>query len=498
MAVDASAVARVLGIETIFEDLRAGSILFLPQRIVVLAQASTLAQQGAGWSNEKYQATSAAQAGARDGFGSQVHLALLELLPPNGDGVGSIPVTVYPLEDGYEATTAAGSITPTGSQTVAGTYRVRAGGIQSNEFTVAVGDSVATRCAAITAAMNAVLPMPLIAVDGATLVDVDAKWAGPTGNDIELEVISTGSGAGGDFTIVQPTGGGVDPDITVALDQMGNVWETMLLNCAGDADAVLDEIQTFGEGRWGLLVRKPFVSFYGNTDVAVSTATTITDARSDDRINSQLVSPGSVDLPFRVAARQLARIAKVANNNPPRDYGSQKATGLIPGADGDQWDYPERDQAVKEGSSTIEVRNGVVNISDVVTCYHPTGEEPPAYRHVCDVVKLQNVIFNTDLLFANEEWDGAPLIPDDQPTVNPDARKPKSAKALVAGMIDQLALNAIISDPETAKASIVASINSQNPKRLDLEFTVQLSGNTNIKSVTLKWGFFFGSSAVVA
>jgi phage tail sheath gpL-like len=498
MAVDASAVARVLGIETVFEDLRAGSILFLPQRVAVLAQGTTVAQGAAGWSTDKFQVTSAAQAGTKYGFGSPIHLAVLELLPPNGDGVGSIPVTVYPLEDGYEATTSAGSITPTGSQTTAGTYRVRAGGILSNEFTVAVGDNVATRCAAITAAMNAVLAMPLIAADGGTVVDVDAKWAGPTGDDIELEVISTGNGAGGGFTIVQPTGGLVDPDITDALAQMGNVWESMILNCVGDADAVLDEIQTFGEGRWGELVRKPFVSFYGNTDVAVGTATTITDARSDDRINSQLVSPGSVDLPFRVAARQLARIAKVANGNPPRDYGSQKATGLIPGADGDQWDYPTRDQAVKDGSSTVEVRNGVVHISDVVTCYHPQGEEPPAYRHVCDIVKLQNFIFNTDLLFANEEWDGAPLIPDDQPTVNPFARKPKSAVSLVAGMIDQLGLHAIISDPEAAKASIVAAISSQNPKRLDLEYTVQLSGNTNIKSVKLKWGFFFGSSAVVA
>src|SRR5688572_7964628 len=222
MSVDASAVARVLGIDVVFQDLRAGGILFLPQRIAVFAQASTVAQAAPGWSSQKYQATSAAQAGARDGFGSPIHLALLELLPPNGDGVGSVPVTVYPLEDGYEATTAAGSITPTGTQTVAGTYRVRAGGILGNEFTVAAGASVATRVAAITASMNGVLAMPLIATDSTTVVDVDAKWAGPTGNDIELEVISTGSGAGGAFTIVQPTGGTVDPDITDALDQMGN------------------------------------------------------------------------------------------------------------------------------------------------------------------------------------------------------------------------------------------------------------------------------------
>jgi phage tail sheath gpL-like len=210
------------------------------------------------------------------------------------------------------------------------------------------------------------------------------------------------------------------------------------------------------------------------------------------------VAPGSDDLPFVVAARQLARIAVIANNNPPHDYGSQDATGLTPGTDGEQWDYLARDEAVKKGSSTIEVKDGVVNISDVVTMYHPTGDTVPAYRYVVDIIKLQQVIFNLDLIFAVPEWDGAPLIPDDQPTVNRSAKKPKMAKAEVAGMIDSLALNAILSDPNTAKESIVAGINATNPKRLDLAVTVQLSGNTNIKSIDLNFGFFYGTEPIVA
>lgn len=489
--VDSSAVARVLGIETNFKDLRAGSVLFLPQRIAVFAQGSS---SPGTYSTEKWQATSAAAAGTRYGFGSPAHLVVRELLPVNGDGVGSIPVTVYPLEDGYEAVTAAGSITPSGSQTKQASYYVRAAGVLSAPFVISPGDTVAERCDAMVAAINAVLEMPIIATDGTTDVDFVAKWAGPTGNDIVVEIIGDTT-LGTSFAIVQPSGGLVDPDITAALAQMGNVWETMALNATGQADAILDEFQTFGEGRWGELVRRPIVVFSGNTDIAVATATTIPDARADDKVNAQLVSPGSPNLPFVVAARQLARIAKLANNNPPHDYGSQRATGLIPGDDGDQWDYNDRDQAVKNGSSTVDVRDGVVTIGDVVTFYHPTGEEPPAYRNVVDIVKLQNVIFNLDLLFNNSDWDGAPLIPDGQPTVNPTAKKPKMAKALIAGLIDSLGLNAIISDPATAKKSVVATIDSGNPKRLNVELTVQLSGNTNIISVTLNFGFFFGAQA---
>jgi hypothetical protein len=215
-------------------------------------------------------------------------------------------------------------------------------------------------------------------------------------------------------------------------------------------------------------------------------------------VNAQLVSPGSKDLPFVVAARQLARIARLANNNPPSDYGSQRATGLTPGSDAVQWDFLKRDQAIKAGSSTVEVKDGVVCLSDIVTMYRPTGEEPPGFRFVVDIVRLQNVVFNLALIFEQDEWDGAPLIPDHQPTSNERARKPKSAVAAVNALLDSLGLYAVISDPAAAKKKTRAAISSQNPKRLDVDIEVQLSGNTNQKATALAFGFYFGALSPAA
>lgn len=497
-AVDASAVARVVGIKTIFKDLRGGGILFLPQRIAVVGQGSSAST----FDTTKRQVTSATEAATLYGFGSPIHLAVRQLLPLNGDGVGTIPVTIYPLEDDGSGVASAGDITPGGAQTEAAAYRVSVNNILSEEFVISVGDTVAAIVTAMTAAINAVLEMPVIAVDAtpgtSTEVGITSKWKGVSANDIVLEVIGSTT-AGTTFAITQPVGGLVNPNIDAALAQVGNVWESMFLNCLDIADTVtLDKYSVFGEGRWGALVRKPAIVFTGNTATTVTAATAVSDARKTDRTNSQLVAPASNDLPFAVAARQLARIAPLANNNPPHDYGSQDASGLVPGPDGDQWTYADRDQAVKKGSSTTEVKDGVVNVSDVVTFYHPDGDPIPAYRFVVDIVKLQNIIFNLDLIFATKEWDGAPLIPDDQPTINRDAKKPKTAVAAVASMLDSLGLNAIISDPETAKANTIAEINDQNPKRLDLVTTVQLSGNTNIISVDLEFGFFFGQSQIVA
>jgi hypothetical protein len=590
MGVDVSAAARVLGVTTQFKNLRRGGILYLPQRIAIFAQGSS----DAVYSLAKFQATSASQVGDAMGYGSPAHLAALEVFPSNGDGVGTIPVTIYPLAEDGSAAPSVGSITPSGTQTTAASYRVKVNNRKSEAFVIAVSASVTARCVAMHEAISAVLEMPVnptftygtvtashttiigssngtvtaLSVTGtpkagawlltctatvanggvwsltdpdgvvvatgltqtvgaaqatvfntnglqftvtdgstdfaagdvwtitvpATAVELTSKWAGESANDIYVEVEGTDYGT--TFTIVQPTGGLVNAALTTALGNMGNVWETLVLNTHNieDTDA-LDELSDVGEGRWGTLVRKPFVAFTGVTHATVAAATAVCSTRRTDRVNCQLPAPGSNDLPFVVAARQLAKIAKIANNNPPVGYGAQQATGLTPGDDSVQWDYAQRDQAVKLGSSTSESVDGVVTIGDVVTFYRPTGDPLPAFRKVVNIIKLQNIIFNLDLIFAAQEWAAAPLIPDDQATVNPAARKPKDAKAAANTMIDSLALNAFISDPKTAKANTVAVIDSLNPDRLNLEVTVQVSGNTDVKDVTLNFGFFFGAAA---
>lgn len=495
-AVPASAIARVLGIDPIFKDLRAGGILLLPQRVAVVGQGSTAST----FSTTKAIVTSALEVGQTYGFGSPLHLAVLELLPNNGDGIGAIPLTVYPLVDDGSGVVSAGDIAPTGTVTKAGSFIIRVNEIDSEPFVVAIGDTLPDITAAMAAAVAAVLDLPITSAAATTpdRIDTTSKWKGVSANDIVLEVIGP-TDTGITFAVTQHIGGLVNPNIDAALAQVGDIWETMFLNCLEIGDSVtLDKYDVFGEGRWGALVRHPTVVFTGNLALTPALAIVVPDARKTDRTNAQLVSPGSIELPFVVAARQLARIVKVANNNPPQDYGSQDATGLVPGADGDQWDFLERDTAIKGGSSSVQVKDGVVNLSDTVTFFHPTGDPTPAYRYVVDIVKLQNIIFNLDLIFATPEWDGAPLIPDDQPTTNRSARKPKSAVAAVSAMLDSLGLNAIISDPETAKANTFAEIDSGNPKRLNLTTTVQLSGNTNIISVDLNFGFFFGTPVVVA
>lgn len=492
-AISPTAVGRGVGILEQFQNLQ-GGIFLLPQRVAILGQGSSAST----YDLVKTTFTSAVAVGTKYGFGSPVHLSALQLLPANGDGIGDIPLTVYPLEDAGTGVVSTGDITPTIAATVAAAYKVVVNDIESESFVVSVGDSVATVVTAMTAAINAIVDMPIIAADGTTKVDVTSKWQGTSANQITLSVTGDLT-LGNTYAFTQPVGGLVNPEaaeIAAALDQFGDIWETLVVNCFEVEDeTILDQLQTWGEGRWGAIVKKPLQFFTGTNIASQASAIVISDTRKDDRINGQLVAPGSPDLDFVIAARELARIAKQANEKPPYDYGSLLATGLTPGTDAEQWNWTERDAAVKAGSSTIQVKDGIVALSDTVTFYHPTGETVPAYRYTVDLVKIWNILFNLDLIFNTPEWDGAPLVPDDEPGVtDPGVKRPKTAVAAVASMIDSLAAKAIVVDAKSAKASIVASINDSNPKRLDITFTAKLSGNVNIISIDFNWGFLFGTA----
>jgi len=487
-AVQAGAVARVVGIKTAFKNLRGGRLVFLPQRVGVIAQGNTAAT----YTLEKKTVLSRKEAGDTFGYGSPIERIVNQLLPASGDGVGTIPVTIYPLEDDGSGVAAAGSLDATGTQTATKSYTVKINEIVAYA-TVLVGETADQALAKFKTAVDAVIEAPVTTgTVAAGVLPVTAKWAGASSNQIFMEV--EGDAAGIVFSVTQVGSGATNPDVDDALAMIGDSWETLLINAMEYDDTVsLGKFDVYNEGRWSPLIRKPIIgAFCGYAESTSGAGTTITDARTADRTNVMIAAAGSRELPFVIAARAVARVATVANDNPPQDYAGQRLTGLVPGADGVQWDYITRNDAVTKGLGTTELVDSTIELSDTITMYHPAGETPPAYRYVVDIAKISNILFNTDLIFASDEWKGAPLLSDDTPTVNPTAKKPKDAAAEIASLIDNLALHAIISDPETAKSTIQAQINSSNPKRLDCTYTVQISGNTNIISVDFNFGFYFG------
>lgn len=489
-AVDPSRVARAVGILAQYQDFSGGSVKALQPRVALLGQGNT----GTTYSSAKRLITGgAAEVGSTYGYGSPLHLAALELLPPNGDGIGAIPLTVYPLVDGTTAAT--GSITPSGVATGSAVIYVVAGGIRSQAISIVTGDSVAAQTGKITAAIAATTNMPVTAVDGVTDVDLTAKWKGASGNLVSIE-IEDSTGTGVTYAVAAMAAGAGDPAVETALALMGEVWETHVVNCLGYSNTTaLGKIFDHGDARWGALTRRPYTAMCATAEANAATLITAGDLRKTDRVNVILAVPGSRDFPARLAARAVARVAVLMGRNPPTDYAVLPLSGISPGLDSVQFSSSVRDQLVKAGISTTEVRDSVVVLSDTVTLYHPTGEDPPAYRYVVDIAKLQVLLYNLGLEFDAAKWAGAPLIPDDQPTTNPNAKKPRTAKGACASIVDAHGLAAILSDTATTIPLIQAEIDAGNPKRLNLQVPVKLSGNSNVISLTLNFGFYFGVAA---
>lgn len=463
----------------------------LPQRVALIGQGSA----SVTYPTAPEQVTSATAVGAKYGFGSPLHLAALELFPVNGDGVGTIPVTVYPLDEHASGVAADGDIVITGTATKTAEVVVMIGGIAAATAVIVTGDTPADIDDKLIAAINAEPSIPAIASAGISgTVELASKWKGASANDISV-TISAPTDAGVSFAITAFANGAANPDVDDALALIGDVWETAVINCMNfDDTTTLASLSTWGEGRWSTLVKKPAFVLTGTNETDIATIEAVTDTRLTDRVNVLVSAPGSASLPLQIAARTMARVVKRADANPERSYAGLTLASIDSGAPGTQFDYATRDRAVKAGISTTSERSGVLTIEDMVTMYRPDGDPLPAYRHLATIIKLQNIVFNLNLKFSSDEWDGVALIPNGQPTTSPFARQPRDAVVAVYGIVDGLASAAIVSDPETIKNSVTAEIDGSNPNRLNVAVTFRVSGNAEIISVDNFWGFYFGGA----
>jgi len=161
MTIPTSDIASGVAQTSTFANDTSGASVNAPQHIAVFAQGATANT----YATTKRRVTSHQDVGAIEGWGSPAHSSIRELFPDFGGGVGSIIVTLYPLpNDTAGAAAAAGSIVPSGTQSVAAAYRLRFGGVASNEFTIPVGAiAVNDVLRAAGNATNAVLEMPVIA-----------------------------------------------------------------------------------------------------------------------------------------------------------------------------------------------------------------------------------------------------------------------------------------------------------------------------------------------
>ena len=484
--VSPATITRVTGVEASFRNFNQGNAAMLSQRLSIVG----VGNDDAEYDLDKRRFFSATNVAEVYGWGSPLHLAAEQLLPSIG-ATAEFPVTFLPLAKARQAVAATGSIVAVGQATANGSGTVYIGGIAA-EFPVLKEQEADDVLTSIKLAIDSVLSMPVTTgeVDKGNL-QLKAKWSGDLGNSIKVKIKANSPGIM--FITQNLSGGALDPVVTPALEKIGIAWETFILNTFSyQSNSRLDIYQQFVEGRWTALEKKPCIVAHGCTD-DLDTRTEITHSRRNDYANFLIVSVGSHELPFVVAARALLNdIITTANRHPPQNY-KGLLTGLHCGPDDVQENTMQRNASITMGSSNNIKSGNIAELNDIVTFYHPQNEGKfPSKRYVVDIVKLTNIIYNVRLIMEQDILKGAPLVPDRDIVSSSVAIQPKTIRTMFINLADSLALAAIISDADFTKKNLTVSIDSSNPKRLNVTYPVKLSGNIEVFSTELFFGFYLG------
>lgn len=472
----------------------------LPQRVAVFAEANTANQSSLDTS--AYVINSEAEAGARYGYGSPIHIITRILKPKFGGGLTGIPVIVYPQAEAVGATAKVLTITPTGTATASGTHTVVIAGRgsidgSSYDVPIVVGDNVAAICTKINTAIANVLGCPVSSTQNGTAVTCTSKWKGLTADGISITVNTNGNSLGIVYAVASTTSGSGTPSVQAALDMFGSAWNTFVVNSYGAVSSVMTALETFNgipdpinpTGRFAGSVFKPFVALTGSV---LDDPTTITDGRLTQTTIAMCPTPLSPGLAMEGAANFAVRAASLAHVTPHLDVLGQSLPDMpVPAVIGSMASATNRNVFVKKGCSTVDIVNGVYVIQDFVTTYHPVGENPPQYRFVRNIMLDFNVSYGLFLLEQKHVADH--VIAKDEDVVSAtNVIKPKQWKQIISSYALDLANRALIVDAAFMQDSIQVDLSSSNPDRLETFFRYKRSGVARIVSTTAEAGFNYG------
>jgi phage tail sheath gpL-like len=202
-------------------------------------------------------------------------------------------------------------------------------------------------------------------------------------------------------------------------------------------------------------------------------------------------APGSLGFTFEAAANVVALFARIAQDSPHLDVNNKSYPDMpVPsnGNIGDMSDYNNRDFLVKKGCSTVILENGAYKIQDLVTTYHPEGENPLQYAYA----RTLNLDWNVSYAYRTLETiilkDKA-LIQDGQVSEVDKTIKPKEWKAVLFDLFEDLATRALINDPQFSKNSLLVQVSSTNPNRFETFFRYKRTGIARIESTDVEAGF---------
>lgn len=501
-AVGLERVSRIVGYK-IKKGTTSNSTPNLPQRIAILAEANEVNQSTLDLTPTEV--TSPQQAGSLYGYGSPVYQILRILKPIQSDGVGGIPIVVYPQAKAVGSTSKIYRITPSGTATGNGTHYVRIAGRDNLDglfyaININTNDTTAIITGKIEDAVNAVLGSPVGAISYDYNVLLESKWRGETAEGLTVTVDTGENALGITYAVVSAQTATGTPSISAALELFSDNWNTIVINSYGTNSTVMTTLEDFNgipdpnnpTGRYSGIIMKPFIALTGSV---ADNDSAMTDLKLDEVTIAICPAPLSPGLPMEAAANMCVLYAVTAQNQPQLDVGGQKYPDMPVPTDayiGTMSDYDNRDSYVKKGNSTVSLNAGRYQVEDFVTTYHAAGEIPPQFRYCRNLNLDFNVRYGYYLLELINVVDHV-IANDDDVVTAQNVVKPKMWKQVLEKYADDLTLRALIADPDFMKDSIVITIGATNADRLETFFRYKRTGVVRIASTTAEANFNFGN-----
>lgn len=279
------------------------------------------------------------------------------------------PLYVTALADDGASVKATGTITFAGAISSSVVLRFRIAGKQVR-FTASAGATVTELATALKDAINADASLVVTATSALGVVTVTSRHGGEVGNDIDLRVDTDAQAlpAGITATIVAMAGGSGNPDITDALDAVGQVWYTGVTHPWNDATNMA-AFETWLTGRYMAMAKRDCHGFVGKRGTFAQLGVW------GELTNSPFLTCAGLDKSptssWVIAAALFGLCAFHLTNDPARQLRSLVLPGVLSPDPADQFIDEERELLLRKGITSLDCLSDgrVVTISRVITTY---------------------------------------------------------------------------------------------------------------------------------
>lgn len=305
------------------------------------------------------------------------------------------------LDDNASGAAAAGSITVATAPIGAGTVALYVGGTRLS-VGVSVGDSVATVASSIAAQINAALDLPVTASAADAVVTVTARHKGEVFNGLDLRAsfYDEAMPSGLTLSFANLSGGAGNPDVSVALDAMGDEWFNWMV-CPFTDTANLVALETELGDRFGPMRQigcRAFVAFAGTH----GETGTFGSKRNSPHVSC--MATGTSPTPtYLVSAINAAVSAKALAIDPARPLQTLVLKGMLAPSRHQRWSQSERNLLLFDGVSTFTVgSDGTCRIERQITMYqnNASGLSDASYLDICTPETLERIRYEQRLMIS--------------------------------------------------------------------------------------------------